>query len=42
MIKQYNPNFNKELYQEVVADKGCIYDEDVKEEMFENMMSDYL
>lgn len=37
-----NSKFNPELYQEMVLDEGCIYDEDIREEMFENMMHDYL
>lgn len=37
-----NSKFNPELYQEMVADEGCIYDDDIRDEMFENMMCDYL
>ncbi len=37
-----NSNFNLDLYQEMVADEGCIYDEEIREECFENMMQDYL
>lgn len=38
----YNSSFNAELYKEMQADEGCIYDEEIKEEVFENMMCDYL
>lgn len=37
-----NSKFNPELYQEMVLDEGCIYDEEIRQECFENMMSDYL
>lgn len=37
-----NSKFNKELYQEMVNDEGCVYDDDIRDEMFENMMCDYL
>lgn len=37
-----NSKFNKELYKEMILDEGCIYDEEIREEMFENMMRDYL
>lgn len=37
-----NFKYSQELYEEIQSDEGCIYDEDIKEEMFENMFSDYL
>lgn len=37
-----NSKFNEELYKEMILDEGCIYDDDIREEMFENMMRDYL
>lgn len=37
-----NSEFNPKLYQEMVVDEGCIYDEEIRNEMFENMMQDYL
>ncbi len=37
-----NSKFNPELYQEMLLDEGCIYDEEIRDEMFENMMHDYL
>ncbi len=37
-----NSKFNPELYQEMLLDEGCIYDDEIRNEMFENMMCDYL
>lgn len=37
-----NSNFNSDLYQEMLNDIGCQYDEDIKNEMFDNYMNDYL
>lgn len=37
-----NSKFNSELYQEMLLDEGCIYDEEIHSEMFENMLCDYL
>jgi len=37
-----NSKFNPELYQEMLLDEGCIYDEEIREECFEQMLCDYL
>lgn len=37
-----NSEFNPELYQEMLEDNGCQYQEDIKNDMFDNMMNDYL
>lgn len=36
-----NSKFNAELYDEMLQDEGIQYDEDVKQEMFDYLMSDY-
>ena len=41
-VVEHIRKFNKELYQEMVNDEGCVYDDDIRNEMFENMMQDYL
>lgn len=35
-------NFNQELYQEMMQDKGCQYQNDIDDEMFDNLMCNYL
>ena len=37
-----NSDFNLELYQEILDDSGCQYQDDIDKDMFENMMQDYL
>lgn len=37
-----NSKFNPKLYQEILSDNGCQYDDDIYNEMFENYMCDYL
>ena len=37
-----NSKFNSELYQEMLQDTGCQYQDDIDIEMFDNYMQDYL
>ena len=37
-----NSKFNQELYQEMLNDNGCQYDNEIQSEMFNNYMQDYL
>ena len=37
-----NSKFNSELYQEILEDNGCQYQDDIQSDMFENYMCDYL
>ena len=37
-----NSKFNEELYQEMLSDDGCQYDNEIQSEMFDNYMQDYL
>lgn len=34
--------FNSELYQEMLEDNGCQYQDDINQEMFDNYMCDYM
>lgn len=34
--------FNAELYQEMLLDEGCQYQDDIDNEMFDEYMQDYL
>lgn len=36
-----NSTFNEELYQEMIQDTGCQYQNDIDEDMFNNYMQDY-
>lgn len=37
-----NSEFNPELYQEMLSDNGCQYQDDIQNEMIENYLCDYL
>lgn len=37
-----NSDFNPELYQEMCLDNGCQYDNEIKDEMFDSYMCDYI
>lgn len=37
-----NSNFNSELYEEMLQDEGCQYQDDIQSEMVENLLCDYL
>ena len=36
-----NSSFNKELYKEILEDKGTEYQDDIQSDMFENYIYDY-
>ena len=37
-----NSKLNQELYQEMLDDNRCQYDNEIQSEMFDNYMQDYL
>lgn len=37
-----NSEFNPELYQEMLEDNGCQYQDDIQQEMSDNYLCDYL